>query len=593
MAEEKNKIEKGQKAGKAKEDDGGDKKIRFGIRAKLAILIGTLVLVISGSLSLFFISRDVETTKEHQRQLARRELLHMASNALLAVIDNDPLKIADSYRVISSVEDIFFAAVYTDPTNLFYQEEYINPRVRSEKRKKNAQKAVADLGDFEVPPARETWLPYNQGIVKRIREIFGQVLPKMSPQEQQQLIYNLDMISYDYRDPHGKDQLTDYYYPVYDSFGHKIIGVCRLTFTNRIIEEKIASNLTFLGGVAGLLFLFGMGGAFFLASLFIRPIQKIVAGARQVSSGGEESLKTQVHVKSRDELGLLASTFNQMIADLDAAQQEKIESSVLAEQIRQAQEIQEGMNPGRFYKKNGVQIKGYTKAAKGVGGDYFDFKPLPDGRLAVLISDVSGKSVSASLVMVMIKTALSANLQLLRDAGPDEIIDTINKIMCGEAHIDKFATIFLYIYDPRTRILEFSNGGHGPLFLYRHSLKRCTGTKLDGMPLGIDGDNVYNRARIQLEPGDIVVMNTDGINEAWDAEKNEFGMARLQNLIMDNAGKNAKEITNAVIEQVLDFEAGLPAHDDKTLVIMKVPMPGEPGYVEFEETATVEAGSGR
>jgi sigma-B regulation protein RsbU (phosphoserine phosphatase) len=331
--------------------------------------------------------------------------------------------------------------------------------------------------------------------------------------------------------------------------------------------------------VTGISFAVGLVGAFFLANFIIAPINTIVNGAKKIRAGGDDALKTQVNVDTNDELGYLAATFNKMIKDLDVAQAEKIESSVLQDQIRQAQEIQEGMNPSKFLKKNGVQIKGYTKAAKGVGGDYFDFKVLEDGRVAVLISDVSGKSVSASLVMVMIKTALTANLHLLKNTTPDEIIHTINQIMCGEAHIDKFATIFLYLYDPKTKILEFSNGGHGPLMLFRRNIGKCTSTKLDGMPLGIDDENVYDRTRVQLEEGDIVIMETDGITEAWDSEKNEFGWARLQKLIIENADKTAKDILNSVVNEVVKFEGDNPPHDDKTLVIMKVPSEGEQGYV--------------
>mgnify|MGYP000691633280 CR=1 FL=1 len=120
-----------------------------------------------------------------------------------------------------------------------------------------------------------------------------------------------------------------------------------------------------------------------------------------------------------DELGALAKQFNAMTASLKRAGEEAKEQAIFNDQVKQAQEIQEGMNPSRFLKKPEYQIKGFTRAAKGVGGDYYDFQVMGDGRIAVLISDVSGKSISASLVMVLIKTVVSTYLKLFNTIRGD------------------------------------------------------------------------------------------------------------------------------------------------------------------------------
>jgi sigma-B regulation protein RsbU (phosphoserine phosphatase) len=228
------------------------------------------------------------------------------------------------------------------------------------------------------------------------------------------------------------------------------------------------------------------------------------------------------------------------------------------------------MNPSRFLKKPEYQIKGFTRAAKGVGGDYYDFQVLGDGRIAVLISDVSGKSISASLVMVLIKTVVSTYLKLFNTIRGDTIIRTINRVMCGEAHIDKFATIQFFVFDPATKTLEFSNGGHGPLFLYRADRKICTASKLEGLPMGIEEENQYKLAKIQLSSGDIVMLYTDGITECWNTAKEEFGLKRVREKLTGYADLNPKEIIENFVRDLDEFASGAEQHDDMTMVVMKV-----------------------
>ena len=258
-----------------------------------------------------------------------------------------------------------------------------------------------------------------------------------------------------------------------------------------------------------------------------------------------------------------------MTDGLKSAEKAKAESLVFNEQLKQAQEIQEGMNPNWFLEEEHYQAKGFTRAAKGVGGDYFDFHKLEDGRLTALISDVSGKSISASLVMVIIKTVVSTFFKIFKEVRSDIITKTINLVMCGESHIDKFATFFFVIFDPKTGELEFTNGGHGPLFLYRSRNKVCTLTKLAGLPMGIDADNEYSLAKVTLEKGDMIVFFTDGINEARNPEKNEYGNIRLGDKIIELAEETAEEIVDRLVEDLDSFMKDAEQHDDMTLVVVK------------------------
>ena len=364
-------------------------------------------------------------------------------------------------------------------------------------------------------------------------------------------------------------KLYVFYYPFFHPFAadRRFLGVVQIVHSNEIINERTsrsAQNLT----LSMVLFwvLAGIGAAF-MARLIVRPINVLAKGAQVV---GEGNLDYKVPIMSEDELGALARQFNRMTEGLKSAQQAKEEQLVLDEQIRQAKEIQEGMNPMDLLDTDHFQIKGFTRAAKGVGGDYFDFQTLPDGRLALLISDVSGKSISASLVMVLIKTVFSTYLELFHTVRPDTILTTINKVMASQAHIDKFATMIFLIFDPEKKTIEFTNGGQGPLFIYRAKDRVCTLSKLPGLPVGIDDDNEYSIARVQMQSGDMVVLYTDGITEAYNKAKDQFDISGLRKRIIDYTDRGVEQMVNQIIEDIDEFSIGTEQHDDMTLVIFKV-----------------------
>ena len=143
--------------------------------------------------------------------------------------------------------------------------------------------------------------------------------------------------------------------------------------------------------------------------------------------------------------------------------------------------------------------------------------------------------------------------------------------MCAEAHIDKFATFFLCVYDPVSRKLDFTNGGHGPIMVYRARDKVCTISKLEGLPMGIDEDNIYKLAQTSLEPGDMVVLYTDGVTEAWDLQKKEYGLQRLRQRILEYANLNAEEIVEKIVKDIDSFALGAEQHDDLSVVLLKIP----------------------
>jgi serine phosphatase RsbU (regulator of sigma subunit) len=346
------------------------------------------------------------------------------------------------------------------------------------------------------------------------------------------------------------------------------LGFARVSFSDRHIRDQIFDSFLLVIVSTIIVLMIAFLAASQIAIRMSKPIMTLSNASAKVAKG---DLSFSVNPIGSIELKELMSQFNAMISDLNIAREERDEQLVVNEQIRQAQEIQEGMNPARFMKKPDVEIKGFTRAAKGVGGDYYDFRLLPDGRYALLICDVTGKSISASLVMVLIKTIFSTWLKLYDQIRTDQILELINKVMSAEAHIDKLASILFCIYNPISKEMEFSNGGHGPLYLFRAKDLRLTGSQQPGMPMGIDEDGEYSISKIILEPGDIVLLFTDGVTEARNLKKDEYGLHRLSYVLGKCWQLDAREITKKIIADVDNFAGEATQHDDITLLTLRVP----------------------
>ena len=510
-------------------------KIRTSIRLKVMISILVLITIIVAAIGTNIMIFQAQSLKTSIIDSAKRDAMKFGFLAARAILDNDDLSLSDNLQILQKAPGFVYGQVINNANNRPYVELY-KPEYNDYKNK------LLDV------------------VSKANVELFNNIenLSKNEPTEQEITV------------PDVNNSFFNIYFPVYHPFIFKnppLMGVVEIVFSDEVVRETIKKSAQRLIMVGIVFWIVGGFGSFFLSRFIVQPVNKLLVGAKEVSSG---NLDYQVEVLTEDELGQLAVQFNAMTQGLKSAQKAKEEQLVLDEQIKQATEIQEGMNPMEFLDSENVMIKGYTRAAKGVGGDYFDFIILPDNRVAMLISDVSGKSISASLVMVLIKTVVSTYLKLFDYIRSDIILTTINKIMAAQAHMDKFATMIFLIYNPVTGELEFSNGGQGPLFIYRSNKKVCTATSLPGLPLGIDEDNDYSLARVKVAKGDMIVLYTDGVTEAYNPLKEEYTLKNLKDNIIKFSELNCNEIVTNIIEDIDKFADGAEQHDDMTLVVMKI-----------------------
>jgi len=281
---------------------------------------------------------------------------------------------------------------------------------------------------------------------------------------------------------------------------------------------------------------------------------------------------------SGTDLRLLKSVASQTALALSNAQL----SSVIAEEIARreklnreieiAREVQERLFPQRLPEIVGLDYFGRCRTALGVGGDYYDFLALPDGKLGVALGDVSGKGIAAALTMASLQASLRADAMRAGDdlAG---LIVRVNTMLYDASAEDRYATLFYAQFSPASRRLTYVNAGHCPPILLRsagadHEIERLD--KAGGTVVGLVPDAAYKQAHVDLASGDLVVIYTDGFSEAMNPELEEWGEKRLLSTINSCDGVSAKEAISRIIQAADAFAAGAPQSDDMTLVILRL-----------------------
>jgi sigma-B regulation protein RsbU (phosphoserine phosphatase) len=202
-----------------------------------------------------------------------------------------------------------------------------------------------------------------------------------------------------------------------------------------------------------------------------------------------------------------------------------------------------------------------------VAGDYYDFYRLPDGRLALVVADVSGKGVPAALFMALSVTVLRFAMSL--NFSPSELMVRANRSILSDQKSRMFATVFVGYLDLDSSVLEFASAGHNPPLLYRAAAGCCEYLEASGVAVGLFEEARYAEEMVTLAHGDVLVLYTDGITEAIDADEEEFGEERLEELVVQNASCTAQELTDLIINAAAAFASEEGAVDDETLVVIK------------------------
>ena len=236
----------------------------------------------------------------------------------------------------------------------------------------------------------------------------------------------------------------------------------------------------------------------------------------------------------------------------------------LAQELNIAREIQQALVPQGVLDFPDFSIAGMYRPCDEVGGDYFDVFPLPDGRIAILIADVAGKGLGAALVTTMLQGALSG---MTIGVDPVTVFNHLNMFLCGRASVGRCATMFFGLLGPEG-MLEFVRAGHPTPLLLRNGLVSELYSE-GSFPIGLVDDASYDSSRIQLEPGDTLLLYTDGVTEAENNDRNLFQDTRLKEIFSQNGDLSLKALQDAIFSAVDEFAAGASQSDDFTLLAVR------------------------
>lgn len=236
-------------------------------------------------------------------------------------------------------------------------------------------------------------------------------------------------------------------------------------------------------------------------------------------------------------------------------------------EMRIAAEIQKNFLPDHTPSVFQFKLAAVTIPAMEVGGDFYDFISLPDGRQGLVIADVAGKSIPAALFMALSRTIVRANAA--HQVQTAEVLREANNMIAEDASAGMFVTLFYGILDGKAHTLTYANAGHPPLLMFRTGACRCTEQDVTGVALGAMDGMEYEERQIQFQPGDVALLYTDGVTEAVNSKGEMYGLKRLCGVTTRNCHLSPQEIMEKVLDDISEFSGDQSQYDDITMVVLK------------------------
>ena len=239
----------------------------------------------------------------------------------------------------------------------------------------------------------------------------------------------------------------------------------------------------------------------------------------------------------------------------------------LQNELDVASKMQQSILPTVFPSDPGYQIFANMEPARNVGGDFYNVLPLENRRVGLAIADVSDKGVPAALFMMSSRTLMKGAAIGSEDVG--QVLAEVNDLLNEDNDAAMFVTVLYAVYDPETGVLSYASGGHDPPLIVRYDGSSELAPPTGGVALGVAPGIGYRHSEVHLEPGDTVVLFTDGVTEAMNAENEQFGIERLREVFAGNPPTDSEQANRAVFEAVRDFAGDNPQSDDITCLTLR------------------------
>lgn len=349
--------------------------------------------------------------------------------------------------------------------------------------------------------------------------------------------------------------------------GEQLLGTAHIGLAQSVVQQAIQNSLMGMAALSLAIMVIGVGLTFLSLRVLVTPLSELAKASASVGGG---DLDITVPVRSKDEIGRLASNFNSMIAGLKRAESAKIEQGRIEGELNLAHTIQEDLLPHEPPQIKQLDVAFSCISAKELGGDFYDCIELrPGSHWGFLIADVSGKGVPAALHM--------ANLRNLfrifgpQSVSPAETLKKVNAMAYADMKAESFVTLIYIVVDLKTLQATMVNAGHDPAYCL--SGGRIQTLDSTAAPVGIAPADVYDEdvteESFQMKPGDLLFTFTDGITEAMNSSSEQFSLQRLKAVLLQGEKKAAKDICADMLQAVQAHADGADQSDDITMLAVK------------------------
>ncbi len=349
----------------------------------------------------------------------------------------------------------------------------------------------------------------------------------------------------------------------------------------RLTDFNFAQLLLVGMAIVAALFLIILAVAFLMGFVLARSItgavHELFEGTERVRGG---DFKHKIVLRSRDQLGELADSFNSMTASIEELLEQKAQKERLEQELRIAREIQMSLLPQEAMMFGGVSFAGHCEPAREVGGDYYDYWAIDDHRFGILIADVAGKGTSAALYMAELKGIVLSFSQ--SHMSPRRLLIDANRIISNHLDTRRFITMIYGVVDVRARTLTYARAGHCPLIRLPGPGASSQAAEVlapDGLVLGLNLDDgqIFERlleeAVVPFLPGDVFLLYTDGLTEAMNTAGDFYGEDRLSAIVQAHGTASFPDLRDAILAAISLFVGPVEQQDDMTMLLLRVQQP--------------------
>ncbi len=350
------------------------------------------------------------------------------------------------------------------------------------------------------------------------------------------------------------------------------IGYVYMSYTSRQLDaiinaERHKAILLMIVGLA-----LGIGGIYLLSNYFVSPIVRITQRVRRFSAG---DIETELPLEGIEEFFEISKALNEMMSRLRRDRDNIVERERLAKEIEVASQIQKTLLPGKLPDIPGLQLHAFYRAAYHVGGDLYDIFAIDKEHYCLLVADVSGKGIPASLVMSMLRTVIRIVARERRSAH--EILVSVNDYIMEDIPPGIFITIFLGVYNVAKGKMNFVSAGHNPLIFCSYGKKKTALINPQGPPLGVmyEPNSFAGKLReqeVSIKNGDLLFVYSDGITESMNRSGHKYGLDRLveyfNGQIATNSLKPPAEISADILADIDRHAGAAEQNDDITFIVV-------------------------